>query len=213
MTDRTKLLSLIASLAATFNREGDYPMYRGYEMGLADLALADVKRAAVRAIRECRFMPSVAELRELAGVIPPTDRAIKAWDAFAKGIAEHGYYASVDFDDPLINATARSLGGWEHSCIVASKGGDEFEKWFRKDFERVYAAFVRSGVSDEAAAPLIGYVDRTNAFDGYHDAIQPPAQITTDLPPHRDGVVKLPAQKPETQKLLTAAAEVVGRKP
>ncbi len=209
MTDQSDRIRLIAALAATFNREADEAMFQGYEIGLADLPLEDVQRAVQRAIRECKFMPAVAELRGLSGVMLPADRAIKAWDVFAKAVGKHGYYTSVNFDDPIINATVRSLGGWEAAC---EKGGDEFDKWLRKDFERVYLAFERTGVGPEAAAPLVGFIGRTNAFTGYHEDIPEPLLIACDLPPHRDGVVGLPAPKREPQRLLTEAAASVGRK-
>lgn len=209
MTDRSELLQQVAALAANFNREADDAMFLAFECGLSDLPVADVKQAIGRAIRECKFMPTVAELRGLAGVMLPADRAIKAWDEFVSGVVVHGYYASVDFDDPLINATVRSLGGWEPCC---EKTGDDFDKWLRKDFERIYAAFMRSGVSPEAVSPLLGFINRTNGFLGYPDHVKPPVRIACNLPAHRDGLVKLPASKGEDQKLLTNAALAVGRK-
>jgi hypothetical protein len=215
MTDRPVLIRLIAALAATFNREADEATFQGYELGLGDLPIEAVQRAVTRAICERRFMPSPAELRELSGELLPADRAIKAWEAFEKAVARHGYYTSVDFDDQLINATVRNLGGWER---VSEKEGDEFSKWLRKDFERVYLAFLRSGVSAEAAAPLIGFIDRTNAYLNWnagnnqflaeHDT--GPLRIACDLPPHREGLIKLPGPRPEAQKLLADAAALIG---
>ncbi len=209
MTTQSDKTRLIAALAATFNREADEAMFQGYELGLSDLPLDAVKLAVERAIRECKFMPTAAELRELSGAILSADRAVMAWDAFAKAVSQISYTKSVSFDDPVINATVRSLGGWERCTGI---GGEEFDKWLRKDFERVYLAFERSGVGPEAAAPLIGFVARTNAFNGYHEDIPKPLLIACGLPPHREGLVTLPAPKRETQKLLTEAAASVGRK-
>ena len=208
MTDRSELLQHVAALAANFNREADDAMFLAFECGLSDLPVADVKQAIGRAIRECKFMPTVAELRGLAGVMLPADRAILAWDVFVNAVITHGYYASVDFDDPVINATVRSLGGWEASC---EKSGDEFNKWLRKDFERVYAAFMRTGVGSEASAPLIGYINRTNAFLGFSKHVKPVLQIACDLPPHQEGLVQLSGTRKQDQKLLAELAVGVGR--
>ncbi len=208
MTDRSELLQQVAALAANFNREADDAMFLAFECGLGDLPLADVQQAIYRAIRECRFMPTVAELRGLAGVMLPADRAILAWDAFVNAVIAHGYCASVDFDDRLINVTVRSLGGWEACC---EKSGDEFDKWLRKDFERVYAAFMRTGVGSEASAPLIGFINRTNSFNGHMGHVKAPLLITTNLPPHRDGLVQLPGTRRRDQKLLAELAVGVGR--
>ena len=208
MTDRSELLQHVAALAANFNREADDAMFLAFECGLSDLPVADVKQAIGRAIRECKFMPTVAELRGLAGVMLPADRAILAWDAFVNAVITHGYYASVDFDDRIINATVRSLGGWEACC---EKSGDEFDKWLRKDFERVYAAFMRTGVGSEASAPLIGFINRTNSFNGHMEHVKEPLLITTGLPPHREGLVQLPGTRSRDQKLLAELAVGVGR--
>ncbi len=210
MTDRSELLQQVAALAANFNREADDAMFLAFECGLSDLPVADVKQAIGRAIRECKFMPTVAELRGLAGVMLPADRAIKAWDAFVNAVITHGYYASVDFDDRIINATVRSLGGWESCC---EKTGDEFDKWLRKDFERIYAAFMRTGVSAEACASLIGYVNRTNAFLGFPKHVKPALQIACDLPPHRAGLIPLAGTQRGDQKLLTELAVGIGKPP
>jgi len=210
VTERRDLVRLIAALAATFNREADEAMFEGYELGLCDLPVPAVKLAVGRAIRECKFMPTVAELRELSGELLPQDRAILAWDVFSKAVPRHGYTASVDFEDPLINATIRNLGGWERCCSLQP---DEFDKWLRKDFERTYQALLRSGASAKATAPLIGYHDRQNAFHGYVERITEPLRIACDLPPHRDGLVQLPEPSMNNRRSLTNAAAAVGRNP
>ena len=68
----------------------------------------------------------------------------------------------------------------------------------------------RVHVEQEAAAPLVGYHGRTNALNGY--PVAQPLAITTNLPPHVEGVVRRPAIGRDSQLLLETAAGV-GRKP
>lgn len=187
--DLRALTKLIAALAANWGREADEATYEAYRIGLDDLPIEDIAQAVAKAIRTCKFMPPAAELRELAGAASEMkldDRAILAWDVFQKAVVAHGSYATVDFDDPAINATVRSLGGWVACC---DKTPEDFDKWLRKDFERVYRSYCRVGVGEEVGAPLVGICGASNLFLG-----QPvpkdleatcgilPVEIKTNLP-------------------------------
>ncbi len=180
--DRPRFLAMFNGLAATFSKEPSKPMLDGYWMGLADLPIEAVENACQRAIGTCKFMPVPVELRELAGVMAPADRAIKAWKAYSDAVAALGFYKSVDFDDPLINATVRNLGGWME-LITRIDDEDHTDKWVRKEFERIYTSLMRSGISDEAARPLLGFHERSNVTHGYGDEVVPPVVVKTGLPP------------------------------
>lgn len=178
--DREQFSLLIEALASAFSIDASAGLVLGYWMGLKDMALADIEGAIDRALRECKFMPKPVELRALAGEMSNEQRAVLAWDAFKKAISQHGAYRSVDFDDPLINATARNLGGWTALC---AKPNEEFDKWTRKDFERVYTSMCSSGTSPESCMPLAGLCDAENGARGY--AVEPPRRVLTGLPEHR----------------------------
>lgn len=184
-----KFSGLITAMAATFGREADTAMMSGYEMGLGDLPIEAIARAVRTAIRTCKFMPTAAELRDLAGELSPQDRAIRAWDAFAGAVQRLGYYRSVDFDDATINATVRSLGGWERVCVIDDH--KEFSTFLRKDFERIYISLYRGGISAEQAQPLIGYSQKENQLKGYGGQefngvkINQIERVVTGLPPAR----------------------------
>lgn len=177
--DREEFSVVIAAVAATFRQEATEALYQGYWLGLSDLALDAVKNAAAKAIRQCRFMPTVVELRRLAGELSIEDRAARVWQAVRRAVLRHGYYGSVSFDDPLTNATIRSLGDWRMFCVRME---EEDEKWTRKEFERVYAALARAGVSQADAAPLIGEHERHNTMHGYLDYVTPPVVVSCGLP-------------------------------
>ncbi len=178
-TDRPAFAQAITALAASFRSESDEAMLEGYWWALDDLQIEDVRNAVRMAMRQCKFMPAAVELRDLAGGMTPATRAMFAWSALEKTVSRHGAYETVNFDDVVINATIRNLGGWLRCCDLPA---EEFDKWFRKDFERVYQAFLQSGVSPEAGSPLIGIYDQENYINGY--GVRQPLLIETSLPKH-----------------------------
>lgn len=182
--DRQRFAFAMEALAEAFQREMREATLHGYWLGLCDLPIESVEQATMRAIRKCQHMPRPAELRELAGDMTSEARGVIAWDSVQRAIGSRGSYASVCFDDPVVNATIRNLGGWQKLCATLT---DEM-KWVRKDFERVYDALLSSGISEEAGAYLVGVTEQANLASG-HPA--PPAVlVATGLPPHREGVVR-----------------------
>lgn len=165
-------------LAEAFGRKISEPMIDAYTVGLQGLADEQIKTAAATALQSSRFMPSPAELRELAGVLRTSDRAEKAWLSFHEAICEHGPYHSICFDDVVINAVVRGLGGWQAACEVE---GAEFESFYRQKFLKAYEALARAGVGIEQAAPLLGLFDAENQRNGF--ATKPPKLIATGLKP------------------------------
>ena len=118
---------------------------------LIALLLPAVQQACYRAIRECKFVPKPAELREfIFGKVE--DRGLLAWADVLKHTGVGGY-AHVDFEDRVINAAIRSLGGWPDFLARLTPRD---EKFTRMEFLKSYAAFAASGVSGEICEPLAG---------------------------------------------------------
>lgn len=178
-SDRENFLLLIESLAAAFGVSVEPALLEGYWLGLDDLPIEALASAVRLAIRQSERMPRPRELRSLAGDMPNDARAVQAWGVVSRSVGRFGAYASVNFDDPVINATIRNLGGWP---LICTKTVEEFETWLRKDFERIYASLARNGVTEEAARYLVGHHETTNAAAGYR--FEPPKEITTGLPAH-----------------------------
>lgn len=200
--DREHFVLLIGGLASAYGIEPTTALKLGYWMGLKTLPLADIERAINRALETCKFMPRPVELRELAGEITLDQRAVLAWDALRKAIRQHGTYASVDFDDPVINAAVRSLGGWS---MVCAKDPDEFEKWTRKEFERLYASLCASGTSAESMLHLAGRHEIDNGSNGFE--IEAPRVVATGLPEHRADVLARIGATPERLREITQQTE------
>lgn len=193
-TELQEFVRYLAALASSFGREADEPTCMAYEIGLSDLPLEACRQAMMRAMRECKFMPSPAELRELAGVVTAKSRVVLAWDAFDSAVQRHGYYDSVSFDDPVLNATIRNLGGWQRVCDLPA---EQYETFFRKEFDRVYLALLQTGVTPEQGAPLLGFYATQNSGNG--QPIAEPVLIETGLP----DVPRLTHER--ERKLLTAS--------
>jgi hypothetical protein len=192
--DYNRFLRAIGALGVAYRTDTDSDLFAVYWLALADIAIQDVEHACTRALRECKFFPSVAELRELSGIGKPADQAIVAWVAFEKAVRVHGGYKSVCFDDPTLNATIASLGGWAYVCEL---GVDEFDKWLRKDFERLYSSLMRSGIGQ--TSHLIGLHERENNTNGQRT--EPPVMITTGL--KRDAIEHHPDRNP-TKRIMGA---------
>ncbi len=198
--DKKRFTSLIQALAAQFRIETSEALFEGYWMALDDLSLADVERSVRAAIRGCERMPAGSELRRLAGEMTTGSRAVQAWGAMVKAIGQHGGYRSVDFDDVVINATIRNLGGWQKLCQTEEQ---ELQKWVRKDFERIYSALTTSGITEEQAQHLVGVHEQANTAAGHQVAA--PVHVATGLPPHREGVLR---QLSAPERLALTAGEV-----
>ena len=188
-SDRPKFLECISALASAFGKEPTEAMLQGYWLGLQDLELADLQSSVTRSIRESEWFPKPIELRRFAGVMSHSERAVIAWSAVTKAVGSKGSYASVDFDDPIVNATLRNMGGWEELC---KKDQEDFAVWARKDFERIYNSLCNSGVSEEAAKYLPGRTERENEGSDWGGRVlgMQPRKVLTGLPPHPKSVVK-----------------------
>lgn len=182
-SDIDRFTSAIGGMARTLNSQADEALFYGYSMGLDDLPIEVIERAVITAMRTCSYMPTVVELRKLSGEVSSADRAIVAWGVFEGAVIQHGSYKSVCFDDPVIHATVRNHGGWERCCQLPES---EFDKWLRQDFLKTYTALCSTGISHEAAQPLIGSHEANNRMNGYLDQVKPPLQITTGLPAHKN---------------------------
>lgn len=152
--NRTYLAHRVATLWAAFPsaKPFDPVMAKAYWFGLNDLDQETIDRAITLAMRQCKFFPTIAELRELAGE-SPHQRAIQAWDALQRQVGAL-YSGRIVFDDQAITATVRHLGGPKRVYYAMST---EDAKWLRKEFLEAYPGFAtRDGGNEQ---PLIGVTD------------------------------------------------------
>ena len=187
-SDARRRLELIAAMAATLQVQGgaDEPFMEGYDLATRDIPFDSFERAAQRALRECEFMPRPKEFRILAGMdVSPESRAILAFDVLTRLVAKESAYNTVCTDDPVLNVTISSLGGWPGVCETPSA---EWESFFRQRFIKTYAANLecRRGTTQ----PQYGLHDRANLAAGYQTQ---QVRITATGLPKLQGVSERPA--------------------
>lgn len=145
--------SIMRGLADNFSAELSAP---GLEMrfkALMAYPLAEIEAAAldILATRKFTKMPTVAEFVERMGGGSVDDRAEVEAGKVLRAIEDHGGYTSVAFDDPVTQAViVQGFGGWTRICDELA--GAE-EKWFRKDFVKMYAAYARQRVEVHGHLP------------------------------------------------------------
>lgn len=191
----------IEALFTTFRADVTEAKLQAYWMAMQHVDIERADAAVSRAITECQFMPSPSELLILSGEMTPQDRAVRAWDSVRKAIGSHGAYSSVDFDDPLINAAIRNMGGWERLCRMTT---EDFEVWGKKDFTKAYESFCRVGVSADACRALPGICERSNVDYSNHQLKARP--VMCQLPQHRPNLIH-----GEEQKAIGEPVEIVAQ--
>ena len=163
MASRKQVGLVVAMLAEAFGRKTTPALFEAYQIALGDVSDHAVGTAGKAALCGTGgFMPTPGQLRELA----LTDgrgmgsRVDEAWETLNKAIDRFGSTKSVNFRDGLINATVRTLGGWEYIC---QRPVEEFAKWVKRDFTATYTRLMQSGCSLDSTRYLPGAVERENA--------------------------------------------------
>lgn len=197
-SDRPRFATVMAAVCETFGQEATTARIMGYWLGLQDLELADVERAAAQAVQKCDRMPVPAKLREFVEG-REEDAEVLSWALVEKAMPL-GAYRHVSFEDPAINAAIRSLGGWP--TLFERCRDAESQKWYRIDFTKAYRAFRSRGCSGDVSRPLAG-LSEVSVVDGKRT--QPLITLV-----ERGGGVKLlaaPERKPRTSLIEQFAGE------
>lgn len=150
---RAEFAVVVSAMLETFGQEATKPRLLGYWLGMRDLDLYQVEQAVTKAMRTATRLPSPAELREFVAGGSTQDRAVAAWGDVLQAVP-HGPWRHIDFEDRLINASIRLLGGWP--TFMERFRDAESEKWARLDFVKTYSSLARSGVNGDACRPLAG---------------------------------------------------------
>ena len=166
-TRAEEVLLCVEILAESFRQKITPLTVRAYELGLSDIDINTIKRAVMVAIRDCKFMPTVHELRKLCGAaesrIETKDRPLLAWQAVREAIRRVGAYDSPHFEDVVIHAVIRELGGWPHVCDTET----EQMQWLEKRFVAAYSAMSALKLPADQTARLAGLTEIDNSRSGY----------------------------------------------
>ena len=127
---------------------------------LKSFNLEDIHKAALCMMGNKKFatMPSVADFIEYLGGGSVDDNGQIQAGVVWQAIKKHGGNRSVCFDDPVTQAViVQGFGGWQKLCAEML---EEQQKWFMKDFAKLYGAFGRRGVKEYGLLP-----GRSDPFD------------------------------------------------
>ena len=148
--EKAEILKGLAALAVAFDREVSDERNRLYLEHLGDLTPLVVLDAMRSAIRSCKFFPSIAELRELAGAgtggAALEDLAVRAWEGLRRLSGRKAYCVDA-LSNPITRQCWRALGGtlgfgqWDYQ---------KQEEWKRKEFIGLYVAHAKRTPSPNA---------------------------------------------------------------
>lgn len=167
--DKPTFFSLLIGIAELHGRELSETVLEIYWGALQSFTLPDLQRAFSTLLTNPdtgQYLPKPADIvRMLTG--NSQTQALQAWAKVERAIRQVGSWQTVVFDDPIIHATIRDMGGWIALCQTPT---DELA--FRaKEFENRYRGFVPDPPKDYPRA-LIGQAEAINAQSG--KAIAPP---------------------------------------
>ncbi len=199
-TEQQRKAIAVVALAETFGRNISEAGVKMYVSALEGISADAVENAVRQAAVSCRAMPPPVELRELAGEVKYSDRAELAFQALKEACSRIGAFKSPDFDDRIINATVRNMGGWQRACEMPVS---EFDTWYRKEFVRIYEVFCRVGARRDDVAMLEGINEIENRAAGYLEAAaRSQVKVPTKLPWAGQPVRLLDAPESRNVKLI-----------
>lgn len=139
--DRQAFAELLLGLGETYGEPVSDARMEIYFAALADLDLADVRKAATVLVRASKFFPRPSELREGANG-SQDDRAEIAWLDLQRLVRSIGYTGTPDFGgDIALKRTALQLyGGWVRLCSSLPADGPEL-LGVAKQFKAAYRAY------------------------------------------------------------------------
>jgi len=176
-SSKAETLRSLLLLAEAFGRELSSEAQVLMTDALSDVPLADLRRACGAALRGCRFMPTVAEILELAGMRQVTGKeqeeaeAHAAWDFTCAWLSRWAWKlrhpatgflgdsgAGVPELDERMAGALRRAGGINR--LYLAMGGDTDDlQWVRKSFLEEYrmAPAIQTARSTMDAAPQLGH--------------------------------------------------------
>jgi hypothetical protein len=109
-----------------------------YFLALADLPIEQIERGAALALKESKFFPRAAELRELL-LGSATDEAELAWMQLLQEVRRVGYYRTPVLPEETLAVVNGLWGSWQTACQTMPGEGQELLNW-AKAFKQTYLA-------------------------------------------------------------------------
>lgn len=171
-SDKGRFATLMLGIAEYYNESMSSPRIEIYWEALKDFDIDSIDRALKLHLRSDsgQFMPKVADIFKLIEGTS-SDTAIVAWTKVEKAISRVGAYASVVFDDAIIQKVISDMGSWSGLC---HKNVDEMP-FVAKEFQQRYRHYKTTGKVTNHPKVLIGLAEAANQLQGFKS--EPPVLV------------------------------------
>lgn len=138
--NKQDILKAVAPLQLAYNASLDDNRLRLYVEMLSDIPPQILEASVKKLIMTNKFLPSIAEIREVAygikGIISGTaapDES-EAWGEVIKAIRSVGYYGKPKFSHEAITVAVNNIG-WQDICMTPNEGMNTLRSQFRRAYQ------------------------------------------------------------------------------
>lgn len=167
--NKVEITKAIAPLQLAFKGALEEDRFRLYVMMLSDIPPSILSAAVKKLIMTNKFLPSIAEIREVAygikGIISGTaapDES-EAWGEVVKAIQSVGYYGKPKFSHEAITVAVNNIG-WQDICMTTNDGMNTLRSQFRRAYQ--LAAQRQKDNRDNAVLGISPTNERLKALTG-----------------------------------------------
>ena len=138
--NKQDILKAVAPLQLAYNASLDDARLRLYVEMLSDIPPSILETAVKKLIMTNKFLPSIAEIREVAygikGIISgtATPDESEAWGEVIKAIQSVGYYGKPKFSHEAITTAVNNIG-WQDICMTTNDGMNTLRAQFRRAYQ------------------------------------------------------------------------------
>ncbi len=130
-SDMPRLARVLAVLGDTFNETVSDIRAEGYFMGLNDLTIEQVEAGARQALKQSKFFPRPAEIRQFA-VGSAEDVAEMAWLELLGEVRRVGCYGAPKLSESTATTMCALWGDWKRLCETLPGDGPELLGWAKR---------------------------------------------------------------------------------
>lgn len=146
----SKRVNLIIGLMESYpNNKATEATIANYVRLLQDIPLADLQTSIDQCMATCKFLPTIAEIREQwRGLTMALSQqtASDAWGDVQREILQTGYIGTPKFDNPVTAIVVRNMG-WHNICASDKPGVD------RRQFMDMYEQYMARNESFSKLLP------------------------------------------------------------
>lgn len=175
MKNEVEFFKRMTVLGELYGKEISKGLMDLYWESLQDLTDEQFEKACQIISRSNKYnsLPKPAEFLEAINGTSSDQKSkdeILATQALLKleeAIQKHGYYDSVQFDDPRIHKAIEHLGGWMKISTITM---DEWT-WIKKDFEKIYKSLLNRPYDESYPNRVVGFLEQDNLNRGTMDRL------------------------------------------